>query len=79
MTFQLQFNATEPDKWQNVQATSRDAAIIKALRPLVKGKPTALWPYVVYVGLGEAKHANGAPICVQSCHLHLTENKAQNL
>lgn len=71
MKFQLQFNNTDPAKWQTVEATNREAAIIKALRPRIKGKPETLWPYVAYVGLGEARHSNGAPICVQSYTLTL--------
>lgn len=64
----IQIDGSDPRKWQTIEATNREAAILKAIRPLIEAGMT---PTRAYVALGETRHPNGAPVCVQSFTLHL--------
>ena len=66
MKYTLQIDGTNPKNWREIEAANKEAAIIIAIRPLInKGQN----PEVAYVALGETRHQNGAPLCVQSYKL----------
>ena len=55
----VQATTTEPDKWQTVEAESKREAALEVAVALGQGT------HNVYVSLGQARHANGAPMAVQ--------------
>ncbi len=74
MKYLLQIDGTERDKWQTISATSPHAAIFKAVQDRIKQGEN---PAQAYIALGESRHPNGTPICVQGYKLQV--NREANL
>lgn len=68
MKYLVQIDGTNPKNWREIQACGPQAAAYIAAKPLILDDHN---PQTAYVGLGEARHENGAPICVQSYTLHV--------
>lgn len=66
MKYLVQIDGTNPKNWREIQAESPFDAIVKASAPvIIEGHN----PETAYCALGQARHENGAPICVQSYSL----------
>lgn len=74
MRYLVQIDGTNPKNWREINATNREDAIVQAIRPLIKDGHT---PEIAYTMLGEARHPNGAPICVQSHKLFIKREAKQ--
>ena len=72
MKYLVQIDGTNPKNWRTINATNREAAVFAAAKPLILDGHN---PETAYVGLGEARHDNGAPICVQSYKLNVKRDK----
>jgi len=75
MKYLVQIDGTNPKNWRTIQATGPQAAIYAAVKPLIldgHNHETA------YIGLGEVRHENGAPICVQSYKLNVNRTASQS-
>lgn len=71
MKYLVQIDGTNPKNWRTIQATNREAAIVIAVRPIIKEGHN---PETAYCALGEARHPNGSPICVQSYKLQVNRD-----
>jgi hypothetical protein len=66
--FLVQLGGTDPAAWRTFTAPDMHAAIVEALK--ADGFPDdPRWPTEAYVAIGTARHANGAPVMVQSFRL----------
>ena len=74
MKYLVQIDGTNPKNWREIAASNREAAIVIAIRPLVIDGHN---PEKAYVALGESKHSNGAPLCVQSYKLNINRETAK--
>ena len=71
MKFLVQIDGTNPKNWRSISAANREAAVLMAAKPLILDGHN---PETAYVALGESRHPNGAPICVQSYKLKVNRD-----
>ena len=76
MNWLVQLDGTEPTAWKSIDHPSGDGAILQAVTEhLLRDNSPANWPKVAWRSIGNARHPNGAPVCVLKCTLYLQPTK----
>lgn len=71
MKYLVQIDGTNPKNWREINATDQGEAVFNAAKPLILDVHN---PETAYIALGNARHPNGAPICVQSYSLKVNRD-----